>query len=170
MKLPIPDRGIPSTPSGDWFGIIAPGYTQDDDYSCGAVSVYTVLQLRRHNADARPLPMREYRDVYRRVKPDPDEGAGWAQLRRALPSPRYGKFRRASVRKALAEGYAVIAGIAWPTEDDADLQHFVTITACDSGCRMLVLNLAGNPGKSWAWRTWDELRPGADDRALFVPL
>jgi len=166
MMLPIPDRRTPSTPIGDWFGLIAPGYTQDDDYSCGAVSAYTALQLRRHNADAELLPLSHYRKVYDTVKPDPDDGAEWHQLRRALVSARYGKFREASVMKAIREGHAVVAAIDWPT----DILHYVTITACDGMGRMLVLNLAGNPGKSWAWQSWDELRPGADDTVLFVPL
>jgi hypothetical protein len=53
------------------------------------------------------------------------------QLRRALLSAYYGKFRRASVANAIRKGCAVIAAIAWPTEDDEDLQHYVTVAACD---------------------------------------
>ena len=157
---PIPSNGL---------GVEALGHTQTDSFSCGAVAAFTVISARQWYESGRLPSLRSYRDVFKLVKPTPKWGAELKQVRRASKGD-YGKLRLRSVRKQLREGNLVIAAMAWPTEQEPDMLHYVVLSAITADDRVLTLNNAGTPGRSWKWYNWADFRDGADDATLVCPM
>lgn len=161
------DARLVSLPA-DVIGHAVYGHTQMDHYSCGATAAFTAVCAREYVRTGVMPCLSDYREVWRRVGPDPDNGSTWQDVNRVLHS-RYCRLRAGEVRKRLREGKIVLASVSWPTRQEPDLQHFVAITA-NAGDRWLVTNTTGSPGRSARWVDWSWIREGADDQALEFAL
>ena len=163
----VRDARLTRLPS-DAIGHSVYGHTQMDHFSCGATAAFTAICARKYARTGTMPNLTMYHNVWGAVGPDPDNGSTWQDVNRVLHS-RYCRFRAPEVRKRLREGKIVLASVAWPTEAEPDLQHFVVITAT-AGDRWLVTNTTCHPGRSQAWVDWAWLRESADDQCLEFAL
>lgn len=151
------------------IGRLVHGHVQQDAYSCGAAAAFTALCARSLNRKGYMPAVEEYANVWNIVRPSEEWGSELPHINRVLRA-RYGRLRKPEVVKNIRDGNVVIAAVAWPSDEEPDMLHYVVISG-QRGDKFFVTNqVRSDPNRSWGWQTWEWIRPGALDSTLVYAL
>jgi hypothetical protein len=113
---------LPLCPDEDAVLLDVPSFSQTDDYSCGAIAAWSIVETFRPKAD--------FWKFYCVVRPEPDVGVGPKRVLAALKKFRIRTRVRSAmtwrdIRQTVDEGYPMLIGTGFG--EDGEASHWSTL-------------------------------------------
>jgi hypothetical protein len=113
---------LPLCPDEDAVLLDVPSFSQTDDYSCGAIAAWAVVETFR--------PKANFWKFYQLVRPEPEVGVGPRRVLTALKKFRIGtRVRRGmkwkEIHQTVDEGFPMLIGTGF--DEDVEGAHWSTV-------------------------------------------